>query len=71
MNQSDFLAQMAEIGVVLLMFSAGLETNLEDLKKSGPVAFAIACAGVAVPLAAGTLLYMVFYGFRRWKCKIL
>ena len=55
-NQSDFLAQMAEIGVVLLMFSAGLETNLEDLKKSGPVAFAIACAGVAVPLAAGTLL---------------
>ena len=47
------------IGVVLLMFSAGLETNLEDLKKSGPVAFAIACAGVAVPLAAGTLLYMV------------
>ncbi len=62
-NQSDFLAQMAEIGVVLLMFSAGLETNLEDLKKSGPVAFAIACAGVAVPLAAGTLLYMVFYGF--------
>ena len=25
--QTDFLAQMAEIGVVLLMFSAGLETN--------------------------------------------
>ena len=62
-NQSDFLAQMAEIGVVLLMFSAGLETNLEDLKKSGPVAFAIACAGVAVPLVMGTVLYMLFYGF--------
>lgn len=62
-NQSDFLTQMAEIGVVLLMFSAGLETNLEDLKKSGPVAFAIACAGVTVPLVMGTILYMLFYGF--------
>lgn len=62
-NQSDFLLQMAEIGVILLMFSAGLETNLEDLKKSGPVAFAIACAGVFVPLVFGTLLYMAFYGF--------
>ena len=69
-NQSDFLAQMAEIGVVLLMFSAGLETNLEDLKKSGPVAFAIACAGVAVPLAAGTLLYIWFStDFRRWEVQ--
>ena len=27
-NQSDFLSQMAEIGVILLMFSAGLGTNL-------------------------------------------
>lgn len=62
-NQSDFLLQMAEIGVILLMFSAGLETNLEDLKKSGPVALAIACAGVFVPLICGTLLYMAFYGF--------
>ena len=29
-QQSDFLIQMAEIGVILLMFSAGLETNLKD-----------------------------------------
>lgn len=62
-SQSDFLTQMAEIGVVLLMFSAGLETNLEDLKKSGPVAFAIACVGVAFPLVLGAGLYMMFYGF--------
>ena len=62
-NQSDFLLQMAEIGVILLMFSAGLETNIDELKKSGPVAFAIACSGVFVPLVCGTLLYMGFYGF--------
>lgn len=65
-NQTDFLIQMAEIGVVLLMFSAGLETNLKDLMKTGPVAFLIACAGVFIPLVGGTLLYMGFYGVAPW-----
>ena len=36
---SDFISQMAEIGVILIMFSAGLETNLQELKKSGFAAF--------------------------------
>lgn len=63
---SDFISQMAEIGVILLMFSAGLETNLKDLIKTGPKAFAIACAGVFVPLVGGTLLYMAFYGMAPW-----
>lgn len=61
-NLSDFLSQMAEIGVILLMFSAGLETNLKDLMKTGFKALLIACAGVFVPLIGGTLLYMGFYG---------
>lgn len=61
-QQTEFLTRMAEIGVVLLMFSAGLGTDLKDLLKTGPVAFLIACAGVFVPLAGGTLLYMAFYG---------
>lgn len=65
-GQSEFLSMMAEIGVVLLMFSAGLETNLRDLIKTGPTALLIACAGVAVPLLGGTLLYMGFYGISPW-----
>ena len=65
-EQSDFLVQMAEIGVILLMFSAGLETNLKDLLKTGPIALLIACAGVFVPLVGGTLLYMGFYGTAPW-----
>ncbi len=65
-QQSDFLAGMAEIGVVLLMFSAGLETDLKELMKTGPIAFLIACAGVFVPLAGGTLLYIAFYGAAPW-----
>ena len=60
---SDFLAGMAEIGVILLMFSAGLETNIKQLKKTGLKATVIACAGVFIPLIAGTVLFMAFYGF--------
>lgn len=62
-NLSDFLSQMAEIGVILLMFSAGLETNLHDLIKTGFKATLIACAGVFVPLLGGTVLYGAYYGF--------
>lgn len=62
-NQNDFLAQMAEIGVLMLMFNAGLGTDLRDLIKTGPKAVLIACAGVLVPLAGGFLLYSCFYGF--------
>ncbi len=61
-NQSTFLSQMAEIGVILLMFSAGLETNLHDLIKTGLKATLIACAGVFVPLVGGFFLYRGFYG---------
>ena len=61
-QQPDFLTGLAEVGVVLLMFSAGLETNLKELMRTGPVAFLIACFGVFVPLVGGTLLYMGFYG---------
>lgn len=60
---TDFILQMAEIGVILLMFSAGLETNLKEMIKTGPKALLIACAGVFVPLLGGTILYMCFYGF--------
>lgn len=65
-DQSDFILQMAEIGVILLMFSAGLETDLKKLMKTGPIAALIACAGVFIPLVLGALYYMVFYGFAPW-----
>lgn len=65
-NQTDFLVQMAEIGVILLMFSAGLETDLKELLKTGPIALLIACAGVLIPLVCGTVLYMAFYGAAPW-----
>lgn len=63
---SDFITHMAEIGVVLLMFEVGLETDLRELIKTGPIALLIACAGVFVPLVLGALLYMGFYGIAPW-----
>lgn len=60
---SDFLSIMAEIGVIMLMFEAGLGTNLQELKSSGLKATLIACAGVIIPLILGTVLFMSFYGF--------
>ena len=60
---NDFLTGIAEIGVILLMFSAGLETSIPQLKKTGVKSTLIACAGVFLPLICGTILYMCFYGF--------
>ena len=60
---SDALSTFAEIGVVLLMFTTGLGTNIKELLKAGPIATFIACVGVFVPLVGGTLLYSAFYGF--------
>ena len=60
---SDSISIFAEIGVVMLMFTTGLGTNLKELIKAGPIATLIATVGVAVPLVGGTLLYGAFYGF--------
>ncbi len=65
-EQTDFLLQMAEIGVILLMFSAGLETDLKELVKTGPIATLIACAGVFIPLVCGAVFYMLYYGASPW-----
>ena len=46
----DFLA---ELGVVILLFRIGLETNLRKLFKAGGVSATVALAGVAVPFALG------------------
>jgi Kef-type K+ transport system membrane component KefB len=46
---------LAEIGVVLLLFSVGLETRLDDLKKVGKSAFLVGLLGVVVPFGAGAL----------------
>lgn len=62
-HQTDAITFLAEIGVVILMFVAGLETDLKEMIKTGPVALFIACVGVAVPLLAGTAYFQCVYGW--------
>jgi len=47
------LSLMAEFGVILLLFQTGLECNLHELLKVGPIAVVVALMGVALPLVAG------------------
>lgn len=46
---------LAEIGVILLLFSVGLETRLDDLKKVGASAFMVGVLGVLIPFGLGAL----------------
>lgn len=62
-HNTEYVKIFAEVGVVLIMFSAGLETDLKTLLKTGPIAILIAIMGVAVPLVLGTVITMVFRGF--------
>ncbi len=52
-HTTNFFNQISEIGVIILMFMAGLETDTQELKRSGRAAFIIALLGVIIPLAGG------------------
>ena len=60
--EENALGIFSKIGVLLLMFSTGLETNLKELKSTGLAAVLIACAGVAVPLLLGFVISIPFGG---------
>ena len=51
--ETTFIKSSAEIGVIILMFCAGMETDVQELKKSGKSALIIALIGVLVPLVGG------------------
>lgn len=59
-GETDFLVKTAEIGVIILMFNAGLDTDMEELKKTGFASFIIAVIGVIVPLIGGMGCYLLF-----------
>ncbi len=55
---------LAEIGVILLMFVAGMETDLKEMRRVGRVAFWSALGGVVLPLASGAVAAHLFgYGW--------
>jgi Kef-type K+ transport system membrane component KefB len=59
---NDALGAMAEIGVVLLLFVAGLETDLVEMRRVGVASMLTALGGVLLPFAAGAALARL-YGY--------
>ncbi len=59
-SQSEVISVLAELGVIILLFEIGLESEVRELQKVGYQAAVVACVGVAVPFAAGTagLMYL-------------
>lgn len=60
-SQSEVISVLAEIGVIVLLFEIGLESDLRQLKEVGVQAVVVACVGVAVPFGAGTLGLMTIF----------
>ena len=59
-GETDFLVKAAEIGVIILMFNAGMDTDLDELKTTGFASFIIALIGVIVPLIGGVACHLAF-----------
>ena len=59
--ETAFLETTASLGVILLMFIAGMETDINELKSCGKAATVIAVAGVLLPLAGGYLAGRYFF----------
>ena len=60
-SQSEVISVLAEIGVIILLFEIGLESDLRQLKEVGIQATVVACVGVAAPFAAGTVGLMTIF----------
>jgi Na+:H+ antiporter len=59
---NEVLTFLAEIGIILLLFEVGLETDLERLVKAGPQAVIVAIAGFVLPFALGAACSYWLFG---------
>ena len=54
LSETEFLTQLSELGVIVILFTAGMGTDLRELRDAGKAGFFVALCGVLVPLAMGT-----------------
>lgn len=60
-QETDFLLKASELGVIMLMFMAGLDTDISELKRTGLTSFIVAILGVLLALSGGFAAYMAFF----------
>ena len=56
-----YIKFLAELGVVILLFQVGLESNLGRMSKVGPRALLVATVGVVTPFLLGYFLAPIFF----------
>ena len=61
-SQSEVISVLAELGVIILLFEIGLESDLRELQKVGVRAAIVAVVGVVAPFFAGTLGLVLIFG---------
>ncbi|WP_297436746.1 cation:proton antiporter [uncultured Clostridium sp.] len=60
-HETEFIEQLSALGVIILMFAAGLETDVAELKKTGKASTGAAILGVIIPLIGGIIIAMIFH----------
>ncbi len=59
-HPNELISELAEVGVILLMFLAGLETDLKEFKKNAFASTSVAIGGVILPFLGGMGLSLAF-----------
>lgn len=61
-HETEFITDLAELGVIVLMFAAGIQTDIKELKKCGKASLIIAIIGVFAPLLGGYMVASIYTG---------
>ena len=61
-SQSEVISLLSELGVIILLFEIGLESDLKELIRVGPIAAVVAVVGVVAPFVAGTVGLIYIFG---------
>lgn len=53
LHETEFIKQLSSLGVIILIFNVGMESNIDELKKTGKASLLIALLGILFPLLGG------------------
>ncbi len=67
-TETQTLAEISQIGVILLMFIAGLETDIHEFRRTGKASVFVGFGGIIFPLALG---YFARNNAESYFCRIL
>jgi len=60
LHETDFITKMAELGVIVIMFTAGMDTDIRELRRTGKIGLIVALCGVLIPLLMGVGFMYLF-----------